>query len=434
MAPVAGGRPTAGPPFPGCAAILAGMKNPALTVALALFFTSASFAQTPRSVRFTKIADTNTAVPGGTGTFAVFADARALDSEHVVFFGIDGASKDGLYTFPVRRGGTLDVLVNESTFLPDIGGTIGTIFDVSIDAGTVAFAAGWGSGPSPCFSAEEGVFVASVDGSSIQLSTSSLSSSLACFHGVDLEGSTLRLTGGTAGVDAVHNHQAALLDAAPLGSPIVLLDTSSTFPGGVGTYDGFDQDVVLKNGATAFTNVILNTFGAVDSIFLDTGSSVQTVADPSTPIPGDTGTFASFAGIDFDGTEVAFMGRNATNNSAIFAGTNPSDLRVVANRNTNVPGTPFTFLGLSNPVARGNGITAFSGFWSGGGYGLFYEVDGHIEKLVAKGDVLGGLVVEQAFCHNGGISGNKILFRVIFQGFTTQALYLAELRLPRRFV
>jgi hypothetical protein len=90
---------------------------------------------------FTRIADTQTAVPGGTGTFTVFADARAIGSGEVAFIGYDSALAPGIYSY---QGGLLGVVADTHTTVPGTTDTFSDFFDVAIDGALVAFT---GAGP-----------------------------------------------------------------------------------------------------------------------------------------------------------------------------------------------------------------------------------------------------------------------------------------------
>lgn len=378
--------------------------------------------------RMQRIADTQTAVPGGAGTFSLFADARCIDGNRVAFVGYDSGSGSGIYTF---RNGVLDVLVDENSDVPGTSNKFQIFFDVSMDGGVVAFTGGWaGPGGGCAFSGSEGLLTAPFSGGPIVPVHSSLTTPYHCFHGLEYEDGVMVVCAGINPVDNIHNHSESIL-ATTGGSLSTLVDVTTPAPGG-GTFTGFDQEVVHRDGAYLFAEILHNTIGAVAGLYADRndGQGLRLVANASTPIPGGTGNFASFASMDCDGGEVAFVGRDGSNRTALYAGTSPQDLRVVVNNTTPVPGTPFNFLGLSNPMAYGNGVMAFSGYWAGGGIGLFIHRNGGVEAILKKGDLLDGSVVEQAYCRTRQISGRWMLVEVRFQSsppLSHRALYLVSL-------
>lgn len=120
------------------------------------------------------------------------------------------------------------------------------------------------------------------------------------------------------------------------------------------------------------------------------------------------------------------MGRSSSG-TALYAGTSPASLQRVVDNTTSVPGESFNFLGVANPVAIEGGAIGFSGYWGGGGYGLFVAEGGSVEAIVKKGDVLDGAIVEQAYCRAQNMSGSRMLIEVRFQStpvLSHRALYL----------
>lgn len=110
----------------------------------------------------TVVADTSTPVPGGTGTFAGFADAWLCD-QNVVFYGVqaDGLAR-GIY---LHDGVTLRVVADLSTPIP--GGTgnftgFGTYYKNFVENGQVLFR-GYGDGQEGVYLEENGVFTVIAD-------------------------------------------------------------------------------------------------------------------------------------------------------------------------------------------------------------------------------------------------------------------------------
>ncbi|PCJ54862.1 MAG: hypothetical protein COA70_04005 [Planctomycetota bacterium] len=388
-------------------------------------FTVPIAAQTPT---FTKIADTNTVAPdSGGSSFSSFGDAREISGSRVAFYAFHG-SGSGIYTY---ENGVLARLVDTNTLVPGAMSNFSTFFDVSIDGGLVAFSGGWpGPGGGCAFSGSEGLFVRGFQSAASPiLVRDSLSFPDQCFHGVELDNGFLFYAGGVNPVDVVHNHSEEIKVATGVGVGIPVVDLTTTKPSG-GNFIGFDGDFHLQNNKFLLSEIIVNTFGAVNGLYLmeNNGLGPQVVADTSTAVPGGAGNFMNFASADFDGTEVAFMGRDSNNAGALYAGTSPANIRRVAGAGTPVPGEVVNFLGISNLVAIDGGAMAFSGYWSGGD-GLFVSQNGVISSVVKRGDVLDGRPVQQAFCRPGSMDGNFLLVDVRFLvGMSLKpALYLVEL-------
>lgn len=247
-------------------------------------------------------------------------------------------------------------------------------------------------------------------------------------HGIDLDGRRLLFTGGREPVDLFHNHAQAVAGAANPDKALLLVSPFTPVPGGGGrAFVGIDENVVLSGNSHAFSEIIINTLGAVAGIykFAPGGGGLRIVADSNTPIPGGSGTFKNFAGMDFDGAEAAFMGRDSGNAGGLYA-ESETGLRVVADRSTRDPGGSFSFLGISNPLAHWGGNTAFSGYWPGGA-GLCIEIDGVLEKVLVRGDVLDGQTVDSAYTGVQQLNERWLLAKVTFADLTTVGLYLVEM-------
>jgi hypothetical protein len=375
---------------------------------------------------FTLVADTQTAVPDGTGTFSLFADARAIEGGRIVFIGNDSALAPGIYSY---QNGVLSVVADTHTTVPETSNTFSDFFDVAIDRGTVAFTAGWpGPGGGCSFSGSEGVFTRRFQGGAIRALATSLTTDKNCFEGIDFEGQKIAATGGVNPVDLFHNHGESVMVIRRIDRPKVLLDTTTPKPGG-GTFIGYDQTISLRGGGLLFTEIILNTFGAVAGVYTlgSSGQGLQLVADQATPVPEGSGDFNNFAGVDWDGGEVGFIGRNSANAAFLYAGTSPADLHVVVDSSTPVPGeSGATFDGLGNPIAYEGGVFVFEGFWSGSKTGLFTSEGGIVQAILKSGDILDGRTVSDAFCQPGNKDGNQLLIKVLFQD-NTNGLYLVDL-------
>ncbi|MFT4538115.1 MAG: hypothetical protein ACI841_000323 [Planctomycetota bacterium] len=375
------------------------------------------------------IADTNTPAPGGGGEFSLFADARAIDAGRVAFIAHRSGGGSGIFTY---ENGSLAKLFDTNTTVPGTGSSFQSFFDVSLDGDIVDFTAGWpGPGGGCAFNGSEGLFLSAFDGSGLLSVFDSVTSSNHCFHGVDSRQGDVSVCAGVLPVDNIHNHSETVYLSSQGGAFNVLADLSTPAPGG-GSFLGFNQEVVLQSNAYAFADVIFNTFGAVAGVYADHGDGLglQLVANSATPVPGGAGTFNNIAGFDYDRGEVAFVARDASNISALYAGTCEADLRIIADRSSQVPGEPGNFLGISNPIAAEGGEIAFSGFWGGGGQGLFLARNGNLHALLKKGDVVDGSVVEQAFCRTQCKNGRTMLIEIRFlssPALSHRGLYLLTL-------
>ena len=312
------------------------------------------------------VADTNTPIPGGSGSFTEFGASLggsvSFDGLNVVFRGLGSSDQDGVYT---DEGGTLRIVADTNTPIP--GGTgnfAGFRFDPSIDSGSTAFAGGDTTGP--------------------------------LFRGVYTE------IGGALSVVA---------------------DSSTPVPGGTGNFSSFD--IVSMDGTDmafrAFAPGFLGLITHIDGVF-------NVVMDRDTPIPGDTGNFTLFGAATLDGGNVVFLGGKASDLTGVYTDLGGT-LRVVADKNTPVPlGTGnFTSFFFGPVAAIDNGNIAFMGarFSSSG---MYAEMQGSLMKVVDETDTLG---TESTIWLDGGpeaLGGNEVAFWAEFSD-GSEAIFVATIPL-----
>src|SRR5262245_35855924 len=94
--------------------------------------------------QFTRIADTSTAVPGGSGNFLSFDQFPSVAGGGVAFKGLDAANRPGIYT---GGGGTPTVIANTSTSIPSGPGLFVTLGSPAVSGSNVVFPGSPGGGP-----------------------------------------------------------------------------------------------------------------------------------------------------------------------------------------------------------------------------------------------------------------------------------------------
>lgn len=82
------------------------------------------------------MADQNTLIPGGTGTFSSFTTRVEFDNGNLLFTGSGSQGQQGLYT---TLGGTLRVVADLNTPIPSGIGSFVSVEQGSIDGANIAF-------------------------------------------------------------------------------------------------------------------------------------------------------------------------------------------------------------------------------------------------------------------------------------------------------
>jgi hypothetical protein len=158
-----------------------------------------------------------------------------------------------------------------------------------------------------------------------------------------LDGDSIAFYGGGAEGDGIYLHD---------GNSIrVVVNRTTPGPGGI-TLD-VDKDGIfsLDGGNVAFVAWTLSTNNK--GIYLNDGNTIRLVADRNTPIPGGTGNFVEFRGVSADGVDVAFATEAGV---YLYDG---ASINVVADENTPIPGGTGNFSGFLSTVSAEEGKVAF---------------------------------------------------------------------------
>ena len=269
-----------------------------------------------------KVADPNTPIPGGSGNFTNFTEDPVISGGNVAFFG-EGSSGQGIYLF---NGTTLSKVADQNTPIPDGSGNFTffpTTSQISVSGSSVVFLGNGDSG-------QQGIYLSN--------------------------GSTLTK----------------------------VVDLNTPIPGGSGNFHGLGSPVI-KDGYVDF-------IGSGDSgqgIYLLDGGTLRKVVDPNTAIPGDSGNFIGFVLPEFAGNKIAFIGVEASGRQGIyfFDGTT---LDKVADFTTPIPGGSENFTFFNPPVIDGTNLAFMGGQLSPPQVGIYLATSASewtISTIDSAGDV-----------------------------------------------
>ncbi len=353
--------------------------------------------------RFTKIADTNTAIPGGAGNFSAF-EGPSLDAGNVAFLGLSPAGKVGIYT----DINGLRVVANMKTAIPGGSGNF-TDFGLSpsVDSGHVAFL---GLGKNQ----QEGIYT-DIDGLQVvadrKTTIPRTAGHFVLFTNPLLDGGTVAFRGRGRG-----DHEGVYTNINGLQ---VVADTNTLIPGGSGKFIYFGATLSLDGTHVAFRG--LGNDGQ-QGIYTDI-NGLQVVADTNTVIPGGSETFLSFGDPSLDGGKVAFRGIGRRM-SVVGIYTNINGLQVVADTHTAIPGGSGKFFAFDEPSLDG-GKVAFRGFGTNQ-QGIYTNMGGVLSRIIDLQTVLDGKKMANLFFGREGLCGTSVVFRATFTD-ATLSIYRADL-------
>ena len=364
-----------------------------------------------------KVADQNTAVPGKSENFTEF-DFPVISGNSVAFAALGPGARQGIYLF---AGATLRTVADQDTVIPDGTGTFTSFAGIpaGFDDGPVIsgsnvafFASGSGGGGIYLFNGSSLVRV-------VDRNTPIPPGGVGNFAGfgpVAISGDNVVFEGsGTAfGQPGIY-----LFDRTALGR---VADTTTPIPGGTGHFVLFEGSPVINGNQVAFKGVGSN---GQRGIYLFDGSTLDRVADTSTTVPEGTDTFADFRFPVIGAGGLAFLGISEDQREGIYL-FNGTTLVKAADTSTLVPGGPGHFTDFRGPTI-GDGIVAFSAQGSSGEQGI-YVFNGTTLSVVAdtKTTAPGGTANFTAFSTPPLISGGSVAFSA--RAGAREGLFLASSR------
>ena len=235
--------------------------------------------------RFSKIADTSTLVPDGTGTFSTFL-APAVSGNYSAFLGFDQNGIPGLYT---GSQGNIAVIADDNTAIPGGSGAFTSFgFSPALSGTNTTFQA---SGAS----VQQGIY-ASIGGTLgvVADTHTAIPGGSGAFTSFDTRPSiygtnSVFLGFGAASQQGIYTNIGGILG--------VVADTHTAIPGGSGTFTLFDTPSLYGN------SIVFDAFGnnGYQGIYIDTNGILTDVVDTNGVI--DNKTPVSFTVIrgGFDG-------------------------------------------------------------------------------------------------------------------------------------
>ncbi len=338
-------------------------------------------------VSFTKIADSNTVVPGAPSSFyrlGQFFDP-SIDDGTVVFRAVANvATFSGIY---ISEDGSLDVLADKSTPIPGGGGTGKfTSLDIpSLSGSTVAFR---GSSFRSASSSQAGNYTIEGDLISVVADKNTVApGGILPFNGffgrASIEGGTVAFNGfTTGGVVGIYRRTNGLLD--------LVADSTTPIPGGTGNFKSLDGYATGDEGKVAFIGTVTNRFREVEQqgVYASVENSLSVIADLNTPIPEGSGNFAKFDGTpSLDSDAVTFRGWDSDESGhlthvGLYKSLNGS-LSMIVDRNTPIPGGTNTFTSFRD-FSTDDGSVVFRGNGADLNTGIFTDFGGALETVIRR--------------------------------------------------
>src|SRR5262245_43448263 len=372
---------------------------------------------TPRaeaaSFTFTKIADTNTPMPGGSGNFAFFG-IPVLDGSSVVFNGSRTCCpiQTGVYA---GAGGSLQTLADFGTPVPGGTGNFSFFGDVAASGGTIAFQGD--NGTSPGVYAGPGGSLAKVADTNTPIP-----GGVGNFQSF---GIPLTVDSGRVAFVGTGSSLQRGVYSSVAGSLTLVADTSTAIPGGTGNFAGFFSPSA-RGGDLAFGGF---DHGSGEGLYTVISGALAKAVDTNTPMPGSGGNFVHFGSPVFDGVNIAFIASDAFTPVGGYVVGPGGAVTLVAEIPMPAPGGTgnFTFFG-GDPSISGS-VVSFAALDADNKGALYRAQGGVLTRIVGAGDVLDGKVVSGVGVRRQASNGTAFAFYATFDD-GSQGIFLATEAVP----
>lgn len=377
------------------------MRNPIHHLLWLVITTAPLVAQT---FTFTKVADTATPVPGGTGTFAAFTNMVSVDANGNVAFGENNSTtNNGIY---LSSSGVLSRVADLNTTIPGGTGkfTGFALFGNSIDGGRLAFRGNGSSNQAGIYAYASGSLTKIADtNSAIPGGTGNFTS----FGTAYVDSTSYAFVGpGDSGQQGLYVSNGATITR--------IADKTSTVPGIGGTY-GWSAQLGFDTGNLAFwANVTGGTNPGSIVGGYTSGGGLVTLASSATAVPGAGSNFTGFTSpVDLSGGTAAFRGQYGASGQGIFTVSLANGtITTIANLSTAVPDGTGNFTQVQNPTVTSGGV-AFLGSFTGGS-GIYFHQKSVLRKVIDTTDLLNGKTISSFGVSENSLADGYLAFRVNF--------------------
>ena len=332
------------------------------------------------SFQLSRVADTSTPIPDGTGTFTHLDFRQPLLSGSNVAFLASGPGQYGIYLF---ERGVLRRVADLNTPIPGGSGTFTSFGPPALSGSSVAFRGG-GDG-------QEGIYLFNgtvlnrVADLNTPIPDGSRNFDFDFFGPPALSGGIVAFSGGSVnGQEGIYLFNGTALSR--------VADLNTRIPGGTGTFTAgtftLGAPPLLSGGNVAFLGT---GSSGQQGIYLYEGGVLVRVADGNTPIPGANVNFVAFLSPALSGGNVAFLGTDLSRGHLGIYLSQSGVLRRVADVNTPIPGGSgnFRVTDLSYPALSGGNV-AFLAFGSSEQMGIYLFEDGVLRRVADRNTPIPG--------------------------------------------
>jgi hypothetical protein len=341
------------------------------------------------TITFAKVADSATAVPGGSGSFpAVSFGIPSVDGGAIVF-SAGFSANHGIYS---DAGGSLHAVVTSGEAIPGGTGGFVTLDPQHFEGGVVPFRGSGSAGQFGIYSAP------ALSGGTTRVADLNTAIPDGTGNFPDLGGAPDFSAG-----EYVFRSTVGVYRGTP-GSLSTVADTSTPIPGGSGSFTSFGV-ATLSAGQIVF----LGDGG----IYSSSDAGLVPVATTSTAIPGGVGNFTGLGSPVVSDGSILLRGTGSLNQRGLYLSADDA-LSVIADVFTAAPDGVGNFIEFGLAYAIDGNAVAFLGTDGAQILALYTTLGGTLMRVIGAGDELDGKTLTNLQIGLDAISGNTIGFLASF--------------------
>lgn len=379
---------------------------------------------TAQPFTFMRIVDSNTQIPGSTGTFnSINAFWHpTISNGNIVFVGRSQFLENG-YGVYKHSNGMLSVVVDNRTPMPNDSGTFSDFqsFPPDESNNNTAFR-GVGTMNSGVFARFADAPVSVIADLNTQVPNGG--GAFRAFNtGVSIDGNAVVFMGSATSLSTAPG-----IYLSANGALSRVADTTTPIPGGVGATFARFQDWEVREGIVTFAG--RDTAAQFAGVYRQQGDTFSTIVDRNTPVPDGRGAFSNFTQVSLDGNDIVFQARNTNPEFEGLFRITQGTLHRVVDDSTPIPGTQGAFFTSAGNAEIANGTVVFTE----NDHGVWLESNGELTPIVIPGQMIDGFTVADARFWANGRDQNQIVVTIRFtddvEFHPHQAIYLVTIPGP----
>lgn len=369
-------------------------------------------------ITYTRIANTMTPIPDGTGNFTFFT-FPVISNGVVAFHGAGSGSQEGIYT---STGGAPTTAYNQQTPIPGGTGNFSFLSLPSLSGAAMTFIGAGTGGQVGVYTNVGGPLLAAANlNTPIPGGTGNFTN-----FGAETGTPVVQGTGVAYGAFGSGGQMGIYRWTGGVNS--LVANTSTAQPGGTGPFTTLSDPAISGPTVAFFGSAPKPGGGFQAGLYVSSGGAPTTAVDTTIAVPGGSGNFGAFGAPSLTGQSVVFAALDGAGNKGLYSSTG-GVVSLLYNVNSPVPGGTGTFTDFGDEVSVDGANVAFFGVDSAGVPGIFADLGGGLIKVIDANTQLDGhnIIALSLGLSTNQLSGNQVAFFASLDGGGGFGVYTATI-------